>query len=83
MKRTRINPISKKKQRVLREEAKIEAEMLEKCQGHCMLCHKLPDWRGLERNHTKDRTRFVLSCRSCHSPDGVHKYLDDLLQEVL
>ena len=84
MKKTRINRISKKKQAIIRQENILRDKMLEHQLDtvgyiYCMLCGKKPDWRGLEKNHTKDRERFCMSCRACHSPGGVHRYLDDLL----
>ena len=75
MKKSRINPISEKRKAILKAENILRDKMLEECQGRCMICGKLPDWRGLCPNHTKDREKFVLSCYPCHSPGGVHKYL--------
>ena len=76
MKKTPLRKVSDKRKETLRVEAKLAADMLEACKGHCMICGKLAP---LEKNHTRDRKRFVLSCRSCHSPGGVHKYLDEVL----
>ncbi len=76
MKRTRIKPISEKREAILKAENILRDKMLEECQGRCMICRKLPDWRGLEKNHTKYREVFILSCRECHSPGGVHRYLE-------
>ncbi len=74
MKQTPLKRTSKKKQKVLRDEAKLQEEMMHLYQGACMLCGVFG--RPLERNHTKDRTKFCMSCRECHSPNGVHKYLE-------
>ena len=72
VKHTRLNPISKKKQAIIRQENILRDEMLVDCQGKCMICGK---FKPLEKNHTRYRKRFVMSCRECHSPGGVHKYL--------
>ena len=87
MKKTRINRISKKKQAIIRQENILRDKMLEHQLDtvgyiYCMLCGKKPDWRGLEKNHTKDRKLFALSCHECQewpSPDGRHRYLDAVL----
>ena len=76
MKKSPIKKISPKRQKTLRDEAKVVSEMLEQCEGRCMICGQKP-FSGLEKNHTKDRKRFILSCRSCHAPGGAHKYLED------
>ena len=76
MKKTPLKKISKKRQAILSQEAIQVKLMLEQCKGRCMICNQLPDWRGLMKNHTKDREHFVLSCYSCHAPSGVHKYLE-------
>jgi len=74
MRKSFLKKMSKKRQEILSEEAVIANEMLIACQGHCMLCGK---YAPLEKNHTRDRKRFVLSCRECHSPNGRHKYLNE------
>ena len=73
--------ISDKKCKLLKEEARIVQQFLEKYQGKCMICGGLPDWRGLQPNHTKDREFFILSCAPCHSPNGRHRYLDYWIAE--
>ena len=78
MRKTPLAKVSKKRKKTLSEEAKARDEMLEKCEGHCFICGR---FAPLEKNHTRDRKRFVLSCRECHSPDGVHKYLDEIRKE--
>ena len=76
MKKTPLKRTSKKKQKVLRDEAKLQEEMMNEYEGACMLCGVFG--RPLERNHTKDRKTFVMSCHPCHQgPNGVHKYLDE------
>jgi 5-methylcytosine-specific restriction endonuclease McrA len=75
MKRTRINPISKKRRQILKEEEKIRMDLLEKCQGLCMECGKFPDWRGLSLHHKKFKSHgggnsdgnVMLVCGKCHS----------------
>ena len=74
MKQTPLRKVSQKKAKILREEAEARADMMARYQGCCMLCGR---FGRLEKNHTRDRTRFVMSCLSCHSPGGVHRYLDD------
>ena len=71
-----MKPISDKRRKILAEEALIVQQFLERYGGRCMICRGKPDWRGLSKNHTKDRKLFILSCASCHSPNGEHKYLD-------
>jgi len=84
MKKSRISRVSKKKQAIIRQENILRDKMLEECGGLCMICKKKPDWRGLCKNHTKDRKNFVLSCYPCHSPGGVHsvhsvhRFLEDV-----
>ena len=78
MKRTALESMSNKKRKVLAEEARKVKLLLEQCKGRCMLCWKKPDFRGLCKNHTKDRKDFVLSCYPCHTPDGRHKYLNEV-----
>lgn len=70
----RINKVSAKQHEVKANENIQAQELLEKCKGKCMICEqKAP----LEKNHTRDRKRFILTCHDCHSPLGQHKYLDD------
>ena len=73
LRRKALRGTSKKKQKVLRDEAKLMAEMVAQSDGCCWICGK---YAALEPSHTKDRTRFIPSCRPCHSPNGVHKYLE-------
>jgi len=74
MKRSRIKPISDKQKRIIANEREVANKMLEECQGQCMICGEVT---RLEKNHTRDRTRFIMSCHNCHFPNGYHKYLDD------
>jgi len=72
MRRTRLKPISKKRRAILSEEAIIEKLLLEKCEGRCMLCGKVADWRGLMKEHhyggKKRRAKdFILVCGKCAS----------------
>ena len=77
MRKSHLKKMSKKCQAILSEEAIIVNKMLIACQGRCMICGK---FASLEKNHTRDRKRFVLSCRECHLfPNGRHKYLDDMV----
>ncbi len=66
------------KRKVLLEREAIQVKLLlEACKGLCMTCHKKPDFRGLQKSHTRSRGRFILVCASCHSPQNRHRYLDD------
>jgi len=76
MKRTPIKPVSKKRQQILGREAIQVKLLLEQCKGLCMTCGQKPDWRGLQKSHTRDRKRFILQCANCHSPNGEHQYLE-------
>ena len=72
MRRTRLKPISKKRRAILSEEAIIEKLLLEKCEGRCMLCGKVADWRGLMKEHHYGNRRrkakdFILVCGKCAS----------------
>ena len=70
-----LNKISQKQGLIKKEENKIAQDMLEKCQGKCMICGK---FAPLEKNHTRARTRFILTCQECHFPNGIHRYLDEV-----
>ena len=74
MKRTAIKKISEKRKKLLEAEDILARLMLEECGGKCMLCGK---YAILEKNHTRNRKRFILTCRECHFPAGYHRYLDD------
>ena len=75
MKQTELKRISDKRKELLRQEAKKVKELMAECQGHCMICGK---FAPLEKNHSRDRKRFIMSCRECHFPNGRHRYLDDV-----
>lgn len=77
MKKSRIKPLSNKKKEVLEREAIQVKLLLEACKGLCMECGQKPDFRGLQKSHTRGRKRFILVCSECHSPDGKHQYLND------
>ena len=85
MKRSKINPISKKKAAEKRIEEEIRQQLLEQCQGLCQNCGKWPtDGYGLSLHHIKFKSRggkseisnCCLVCRSCH--EGVHLHRKDL-----
>ena len=80
MKRTLLKRLSPQKKCELIEEQKIVKELLEICKGMCMNCGKKPDWLGLQKSHTKDRKKFILVCVNCHSPEGKHQYLKELIK---
>ena len=74
-KRTTINKISKKKRHQNYIEHKVWLQILERCNGLCEYCHKLPDFRGLHphekvfRSHLGKLTleNSKASCGRCHS----------------
>lgn len=76
-----MKSISDKRRKLLAEETLIVQQLLERYEGKCMICGGLPDFRGLQKNHTKDRKLFILSCAPCHSPKGKHEYLDYWIKE--
>ena len=70
MKWSRINPISKRQSRRMRELAKIKSPE----NGRCQECDNLPDWRGLQKHHQvkrsqggDDENNIVWLCGKCHS----------------
>lgn len=78
MKRIQINKMSKKMAQQKRHEDKLRQELLICCQGICMQCGKLPDWRGLSLSHTKPKgmggtsheytiNEVQLLCGKCHA----------------
>ena len=79
MKRTYLNPISKKRQKELREENEMRKALLIECKGLCMECGERPDWRGLSLHHEKFKSHggdnsysnVKLLCGRCHS--GKHR----------
>jgi len=77
MRRSPLKRISKKREAILKQESILVAQMLEACEGKCMICGQKPDWLGLEKSHTRDRKVFKLSCAACHRPNNQHRYLDD------
>ncbi len=75
MKRTRINPISKRKAHQIEQEKPIRALLLKRCKGRCEKCKELPDWRGLSpheeifRSHGGKLTLWnsIMLCGKCHA----------------
>jgi len=74
MRKSRISPISDKRKELLAREVEEAQRMTVECGGKCMICGRKA---RLEKNHTRDRKRFVMSCRECHFPSNQHRYLDD------
>ena len=72
--KTPIRRVSDKQKRIIADERKIANTMIEECKGRCMICGKVA---RLEKNHTRDRKGFIMSCHECHFPNGYHKYLDN------
>lgn len=75
MKRSQINPISKKKAAEKRTEAELRAKLLAEHGGLCQECHQQPDFRGLSLHHRKFKSHggesveanTMLICGKCHS----------------
>lgn len=51
MKRTKINPISKKQSQEIRKRVKLKKELLEESGYKCMTCGGVGDFRGLSLSH--------------------------------
>ncbi len=73
MRRSRINPISKKKRLELEQEKKLSAELFAKQKGKCYDCGKPLGWGSalhhiIFRSHggKTDAENCVLLCLSCH-----------------
>lgn len=84
MKCSRINPVSKKRAMELRQEAILKQGMLNECGGYCMLCGRLPDFRGLSKHEIvfrshggspTDRSNCIILCQPCHSRQNKSGYL--------
>jgi len=72
--------ISNKRKAILAQESIATQILLEQYKGKCMVCGKEPDWRGLQKSHTRGRKRFILVCAPCHQGGnrlGDHKYLEE------
>jgi len=75
MKKTRLNPVSKKQKIELQKRRQLKAQLIKESGGRCQKCGKLPDWRGLALHHEKFLSRgggtrldnVILVCYSCHS----------------
>ena len=74
MKHVFIGRISQKQRAIKAREKVSMVQMMKESNGMCWLCGAR---RAVEPNHTKDRKHFVPSCRACHSPGGVHQYLEE------
>ena len=74
MKRSRINPISKKKAAEKHEELKIRQQLLDRCQGICEECGEPASWPGLSPHEKLFRSRggrmslenSLMLCITCH-----------------
>jgi len=81
MKRSRINPISKKKQIEKGIEAELRAKLLEEHGGLCQKCGRAPNYFGLSLHHLKYKSRggqsteenCQLWCLPCHEGEHLHK----------
>jgi hypothetical protein len=76
VKRTLIRKVSKKMARQKVKERELSQQLLTKCNGLCMKCGQLPDWRGLSKHELIFRSRggnpldednTILICGKCHS----------------
>lgn len=77
MKRTLLSKISKRQRAIKAGEEVLMAQMMKESDDLCWICKKRP---AVEPSHTKDRKRFVPSCRACHTGGnklGDHRYLEE------
>lgn len=77
MKHVFIGRISKKQRAIKAREKVLMEQMMKESNGLCWLCRKR---QAVEPSHTKDRKRFVPSCRACHTGGnklGDHRYLEE------
>lgn len=75
MKRSRINPISKKKSNEIRHEQYVRKKLMARSNGLCEECGCPPDWRGLHpheevfRSHggkmSEENSKML--CGRCHN----------------
>lgn len=74
MKHTPLSRISQKQRAIKAREKVLMEQMMKESDGLCMKCGKSAP---LEKSHTRDRSRFIMLCRACHSPGGEHRYLEE------
>ena len=75
MKKSRINPISKKQKVEIAWRVKLKRELIEEHGEICMTCGYNPDWRGISLSHiiplsrggATTRENCILECYLCHS----------------
>ena len=78
MRKKPINPISKKKRQQIEDEKIVRQQLLERCQGRCEICGKLPDWRGLSPHEVPFKSQggrismeqSKMVCGKCHNIEG-------------
>ena len=74
MKRTRINPISKRKAHQIEQEKPIRALLLKRCKGRCEQCGASDNVFGLHPHEKLFRSRggklslwnSIMVCQKCH-----------------
>jgi len=74
VKRSKINPISKKKAAEIREETKIRAQLVDRCNGRCEECGEPASWPGLSPHEKVFRSHgghmslenSLMLCITCH-----------------
>ena len=80
MRKTKIRPLSKKRQKELRLERELWVELFKEQEGLCKKCLKPPDFRGLSLSHKKrksqggqtTRENCELLCGKCHAVEEHH-----------
>jgi|GEM_PF-2617556 hypothetical protein len=74
--KTPLRKMSKKMRKQKTQEAKLTQELLEKNNGVCALCGRVPDWRGFSKHEIVHRSQggsaidsnnTILICGRCHS----------------
>ena len=73
-------PSSSKKRKVILDKEAVQLKiMLEQSNGMCWICGIR---KATEKSHTRDRKKFVPTCRECHTGNdarlGAHRYLEDI-----
>lgn len=73
--KTPPNKVSKKQRAKLKKREKLREGLQNRSQGHCEICGRLPDWRGLSLHHQTflsqggedSEDNGVMACGRCHS----------------
>lgn len=92
MKKTRINPISKKQRRRKLKWNDLVAYLIKnRAYGRCEVCGELPDWRGLSGHHIIPKSKggkdtpenCLITCGRCHAVDKHHLREADVAKDIL